>query len=185
MSVPQSKIDMYDLGEKVVELRHKNGLSLDDAADVINEKYLPEGAEPISHMSIARWEISNNCKPVPSIIRTDQLLTPMMNTYDRMCELLSKVDRQIQKVNFKLNEKNILTDDYVKLSAAYEKLISRKQAILNDITKYQRQIQSSDNTNKLLGVLIEELKKEDIEVYTRFVKRIQQNKEMFDMLRGS
>jgi len=109
-----------------------------------------------------------------------------------MIKLAENIDCQIEetqrrlarletdaKGNYKVDVSDAETEAgaYRDLAALLEKLVSRKQAILNDITKYQKEIATFERFREIIRILVNELKGVPY-AYEAFRSKLELNKEL-------
>ncbi len=159
-----TRIDELGLVDIVNELRGQ--YSYARIAKIINERYLPEGEEPISQMTVHRYlrkknEIVPAKQEVVAVPESEEI-----DPYDEMKMLINIIDARLESIQESLTEvekkknKNVLKDDdkYRDLVSLQEKLIARKQNLLNNIAKYQSEIGTYTNMKEIIRILVETLK---------------------------
>ena len=179
-----TRIDELGLAGKVNELRGQ--YSYARIAKIINEKYLPEGEEPISQMTVHRYLRKQNNDLVPiKDINGDEV-----DPYDEMKRLIDVIDSRLDVIQESLIEiektknKSALKSDraYQDMVALQEKLISRKQNLLNDIAKYQSEIGTFQNMKEIIRILVETLKSIP-GAYEKFRNKIDANVDLKNLCR--
>lgn len=159
--------------------------------DIINDKFLPEGEPKISLRAFYRFFKNSKYAVVPVKDLPEE--DDKVDTYDEMIKLAENIDCQIEeaqrrlarletdaKGNYKaaLNEDDaVSTGDYKELAALLEKLVSRKQSILNDITKYQATIATYSRYREIIRILVNELKAVPY-AYEAFRAKLETNKDL-------
>ena len=158
-----TRIDELGLVDIVNKL--KGQYSYARIAKIINEQYLPEGEEPISQMTVHRYLRKKNevvpVKPDLPVAESEEI-----DPYDEMKMLINIIDARLESIQESLTEaekpknKNSLKDDeaYRDLVSLQEKLISRKQNLLNNIAKYQSEISTYANMKEIIKILVETLR---------------------------
>lgn len=207
MSKSVAKITEYGLHDKVVELAKY--MSLQNMAEVINKKYLPEGAEEINPMTIKRYCDSNNIvltdkrfnsSGIPKLTNTLEEAQDMNKYADKNIEVLQKMLENFKKDLFGIEippgaDKAaivLLLKSCVNInketrdtSLAIEKWVNRKIMNLDRITEYQASLLKLENYKKLFLAMISVIESYgDPEIKAQFINAIHDDHEMFDLFRG-
>lgn len=165
-----TRIEELGLVDKVNELKATRGYA--SIAKIINEKFLPEGEEPISTMAVQRYFKKQNAMLVAGngLEQSDE-----PNPYDELKALSEKIDSRLESLgavilhaeeNIKKhnkehpNEQISLKDDdnWQKAIALQERLVARRQSLLNDIAKYQSEIGTYSNLKEIIRIMVSTLK---------------------------
>ena len=93
-----TRIDELGLAAKVNELRQQ--YSYARIAKIINEKYLPEGEEPISQMTVHRYLRKQNSELLPVKETSGDEVDP----YDEMKKLIDTIDSRLDTLQEALTE---------------------------------------------------------------------------------
>jgi len=179
-----TRIDELGLAAKVNELRQQ--YSYARIAKIINEKFLPEGEEPISQMTVHRYLRKQNSELLPVKETSGDEVDP----YDEMKKLIDTIDSRLDTLQEALTEtektKNKaelrLDEPYQDMVALQEKLISRKQNLLNDIAKYQSNIGTFQNMKEIIRILVSTLKSIP-GAYDKFRNQIDANVDLKNLCR--
>lgn len=149
----ESKIETYGLTDTVRELRLVCGFTQAQAAEVINEKYLPEGAEPITTMTVSRWEKENGISvDTRSSLRGIQRL----NSLDAAYKVKNRVEKHVQKLSgiideLRHNEEKL--SELASISNAYMGALKQLDAINLTISKIQAEALKTEKVKVLLTTL--------------------------------
>ena len=174
-----SKIDIFGLADKVLELRNPNGrnLSLEKTAEEINAQYLPIGAEAINAMTVQRWEKSNGIT-YNGNERVSSNGMPI-NAWAELVALKNRSEKNIQRLNKLIDE---LRGDQERLSEvasisnAYVSAMKQHQAITNDIAKYQREMLKLENVKRVVNMMMTILQKYP-DVWQEFLTELKKHDE--------
>lgn len=186
-----SRIVELGLVEVVNNLRQQ--FPVNRIAKIVNEKYLPEGEEPISAMAFHRYFKSHapiSLSDTTGGITTNEEVDPydemksLSETMDNRIETLSEQIRLIEqsaKANNDIpeNKKIELAKDSAYCAAVklLELLVSRKQSLLNDIARYQAELGTYANIREILKIMIGTLKQYN-GAYESFKQMISANKDL-------
>lgn len=180
-----SKIDDYGFKEIVLQLRGK-GKSLRAIADHLNTK-IPNGDEPISEMAISRWLKANGeIKYVPVI--TDDNISPNgvekaedINPYEETLKLINDCDLQIELLKKRIEPirtgRALSNLDHSNLDKL-QTYISRKQSLLSDVAKYQKEMTSFSEVKEMMKIVYECMQIASPEAYELFKQKVQEKQNM-------
>lgn len=185
-----SKIDDYKFGEIVMKFREE-GKSYEYIAKTLNEAYLPQDEERISVMAVQRWckkytEAQNSkalvkrtskemIESAVNNLPTREVDDENINPYQELSYLVNDCDLQIEilKKRISLNQNTALTSkadqENMNLLANY---IARKQSLLNDVAKCQKEMATYDEVQQILKIVVETLQKVSPEAYQDFKKQV-------------
>lgn len=175
-----SKIEQLGLSEKVLELRQN--LSLEKTAEVINTKYLPDGAEPINAMTILRWERANNA--VPEVQGQAPVAMQQVNAWAEMVTLKNRSEKNIQRLNKLIEElrhDQERLSDLASISNAYVSAMKQHQSITNDIAKFQREMVKVENVKRVVGLMMKILQQYP-EVWNEFLLELRKHEEEYQLM---
>lgn len=174
-SMTASKLVELNLVDKVEQLKAQK-MSMPQIQKIINEKYLPDGEQPMSLMVFYRYFNSKLAKIAPTdLSREIAEAQNEVDPYDEMKGLsetmevrIEKLAEQIQSLetdNRKHNEANpdqkidlALDDGYRQAIKLLEQLVGRKEALLNNIASYQAQIGTFENMRRAIKIMVDVLK---------------------------
>lgn len=185
-----SKIDDYKFNEVVIRLRAE-GKSYEYIAKTLNDLYLPQDEERISVMAVQRWckkyTEAQNAKSLTkrtskemiesavNNLPTREIDDENINPYQELSYLVNDCDLQIEilKKRISLNQDTALTSkadqENMNLLANY---IARKQSLLNDVAKCQKEMATYDEVQQILKIVVETLQKVSPEAYQDFKKQV-------------
>jgi uncharacterized protein YdiU (UPF0061 family) len=200
------KIEEYGLEGKVKELA--STMTLYDIKDTLNSKYVPEGAEILSHMSIKRYCDARGIEYVDKR-KSNAVVGRLVNTLEEAHDCNDKLDSSInlmekhmedykkQLMGLTLTE-GMTKQDIIKLVrenvdikkeireciVLQEKLIGRKTSNLDRITNYQSTLLKQENFRKLVVAMVEAMEESDKEAKAKFISRIKEDFELWDCFRS-
>lgn len=175
-----NKIEKYALGNKVLELRKT--LTCAEVAQVINRKYLPKNAKPLSTMAISRYCSSKGITDIENKGVSKAIY------FDSLEEAHKVRDRVIKHENRLVDVYNNLKENEEKLS----ELASISNAILNTyrlhqelnerVSKIQKEQLGLEKVRKALRLLLNTLDKYP-EVKAQFFTELR-NAEEYDIIKS-
>lgn len=178
----KGKIDRYGLGSHIVRLR-KN-LSMQETADIINKKYLPDDAEPINRMTISRYErwLEHNDPDYrrPAVYAAN---SKALDPWLELRTLKARNQKHMQRLNgliADLHREDKLSE-VASISNAYLGAVKQHQAIINDITKYQERLTKVDNVRRVMATMMTILKQYP-EVWNEFLTELKKHEEEYRLM---
>lgn len=181
-----SKVVEYHLEDTVINLLNE-GKSVNKIAQILNEKYMPSLGDTISEMAVRRWvdvHAKANGKLVvktqfnlPSFKQTQVEVDEDVNPYGETLRLIENCDNQIMVLT---NQLDMLRNNHdiavIKLQNQTRDLlntyITRKQSLLSDIHKYQKDMSSFSNVKEKLQIIYNIMQEVSPESYEVFKKRV-------------
>lgn len=189
-----SKIEDYKFEALVVEMRGQ-GKSLRAIADKLNSK-IPETDEPISEMAVSRWLKAN--KDIQYLPIVDEPSTPMnigergleksedINPYEEIVRLVTDCDLQIELLKRRVEpiKKGLpLTNMDIQNLTKLHEYIARKQALLADIAKYQKDMASFSNVREMMKLVYDSLQEVSPEAYEKFKLKVAEKQSIKNILK--
>lgn len=170
---------MIIIANRIVELNlHDTAISLhkqfsiNRVCKIINEKYLPEGENPISHMTFQRFFKNLEKHPIATV--NNEITSASedeVNPYDEMKSLAETIDLRIDALDEEIKALDELRksksdlgsvpkwmETYNQKVSLLEKLVARKQSLLNDIGSYQKEIATYQNMKEVIRIMVDTLK---------------------------
>lgn len=181
-----SKVVEYHLEDTVINLLNE-GKSVNKIAQILNENYMPSLGDTISEMAVRRWvdvHAKANGKLVvksqfnlPSFKQTQVEVDEDVNPYSETLRLIENCDNQIMVLT---NQLDILRNNHdiavIKLQNQTRDLlntyITRKQSLLSDIHKYQKDMSSFSNVKEKMQIIYNIMQEVSPESYEVFKKRV-------------
>ena len=181
-----SKVVEYHLEDTVINLLNE-GKSVNKIAQILNENYMPSLGDTISEMAVRRWvdvHAKANGKLVvksqfnlPSFKQTQVEVDEDVNPYSETLRLIENCDNQIMVLT---NQLDMLRNNHdiavIKLQNQTRDLlntyITRKQSLLSDIHKYQKDMSSFSNVKEKLQIIYNIMQEVSPESYEVFKKRV-------------
>ncbi len=181
-----SKVVEYHLEDTVINLLNE-GKSVNKIAQILNENYMPSLGDTISEMAVRRWvdvHAKANGKLVvksqfnlPSFKQTQVEVDEDVNPYSETLRLIENCDNQIMVLTSQLDMlRNNHDIAVIKLQNQTRDLlntyITRKQSLLSDIHKYQKDMSSFSNVKEKLQIIYNIMQEVSPESYEVFKKRV-------------
>lgn len=181
-----SKVVEYHLEDTVINLLNE-GKSVNKIAQILNENYMPSLGDTISEMAVRRWvdvHAKANGKLVvksqfnlPSFKQTQVEVDEDVNPYSETLRLIENCDNQIMVLT---NQLDMLRNNHdiavIKLQNQTRDLlntyITRKQSLLSDIHKYQKDMSSFSNVKEKMQIIYNIMQEVSPESYEVFKKRV-------------
>ena len=181
-----SKVVEYHLEDTVINLLNE-GKSVNKIAQILNENYMPSLGDTISEMAVRRWvdvHAKANGKLVvksqfnlPSFKQTQVEVDEDANPYSETLRLIENCDNQIMVLT---NQLDMLRNNHdiavIKLQNQTRDLlntyITRKQSLLSDIHKYQKDMSSFSNVKEKMQIIYNIMQEVSPESYEVFKKRV-------------
>ena len=180
-----SKIDDYGFGNLVLNLRKQN-ISYRIIADTLNGK-IPVGDEPISEMAIFRWVRANGKKEqLPMIVEEEKSVNGIdksddINPYEEVVKLVNDCDLQIELLKKRIEpirrNKELSKIDLDNLDKLHQ-YIARKQSLLTDVAKYQKEMTSFAEVKDMMKIVYECLMQSAPEAYELFKQKVAERQNM-------
>lgn len=149
----RSKIDKYDLGNKVLTLR--KSLTCEEVADVINAQYLPAGVTPLNKMTVSRYCSDHG---MTDMERND--ITKGVTRFDSLAEAWSVRNRLVKHTNKLGKLLDELKEDEEKLSEissisnAYLNSCKYLEDLNESVSKIQKEQLGLDQVRKVMGIVL-------------------------------
>lgn len=181
-----SKVVEYHLEDTVINLLNE-GKSVNKIAQILNENYMPSLGDTISEMAVRRWvdvHAKANGKLVvksqfnlPSFKQTQVEVDEDVNPYSETLRLIENCDNQIMVLTSQLDMlRNNHDIAVIKLQNQTRDLlntyITRKQSLLSDIHKYQKDMSSFSNVKEKMQIIYNIMQEVSPESYEVFKKRV-------------
>lgn len=181
-----SKVVEYHLEDTITKL-FLEGKSINKITQILNEKYLPQQNDSISDQAVRKWvdiNVRNNQNALvkqntnlPSFAQTQVNPDEDVNPYSETLRLIEDCDNQIMILNKILNEERNNVDEKVirssnqarELLATY---ITKKQSLLSDIAKYQKDMSSFTNVKERMQLVYKVMREVSPEAYEEFKRRL-------------
>lgn len=182
MAESKSKIDEFNLGKKVLELR-KSNLTCEEVADEINRLYLPAGVEPISKMTVSRY---CNAHGLTDMSRSD--ISYGVTRFDALKEAwgvrnrLVKHTNKLGKIVDELKQDEEKLSELASISNAYLNSCKLQQELNEKVSKIQKEQLGLEKVRQILSTMLEVLVKYPqvkAEIYKRFA-----DKDLMDTIRS-
>lgn len=186
-----SKIDDYGFGDLVLKLR-ASGYSYRKIADELLIK-IPLSDEPISEMAISRWLKSRKQQEERQnlpMLEPDKELTANgvekseeINPYEEVLKLVNDCDLQIETLKRKIepvrrnNNKVINKMDLDNMDKLHQ-YIARKQSLLADVAKYQKEMTSFSEVKDMMKIVYECMMIAAPEAYELFKQKVAEKQTM-------
>ena len=181
-----SKVVEYHLEDTVINLLNE-GKSVNKIAQILNENYMPSLGDTISEMAVRRW-VDVHAKANGKLVVKSQFNLPSfkqaqvevdedVNPYSETLRLIENCDNQIMVLT---NQLDMLRNNHdiavIKLQNQTRDLlntyITRKQSLLSDIHKYQKDMSSFSNVKEKLQIIYNIMQEVSPESYEVFKKRV-------------
>lgn len=181
-----SKVVEYHLEDTVINLLNE-GKSVNKIAQILNENYMPSLGDTISEMAVRRWVdvhakangklVVKNQFNLPSFKQTQVEVDEDVNPYSETLRLIENCDNQIMVLTSQLDMlRNNHDIAVIKLQNQTRDLlntyITRKQSLLSDIHKYQKDMSSFSNVKEKLQIIYNIMQEVSPESYEVFKKRV-------------
>lgn len=181
-----SKVVEYHLEDTVINLLNE-GKSVNKIAQILNENYMPSLGDTISEMAVRRWVdvhakangklVVKNQFNLPSFKQTQVEVDEDVNPYSETLRLIENCDNQIMVLT---NQLDMLRNNHdiavIKLQNQTRDLlntyITRKQSLLSDIHKYQKDMSSFSNVKEKMQIIYNIMQEVSPESYEVFKKRV-------------
>ena len=177
----QSKIDKMGVGRKVLTMRKT--LTCSEIADIVNERYLPAGEQPISMMAVSRYCTSHG---MADMERND--ISKDVTHFDALGEA-EKVRRRLVKHSNKLESMiDDLKEDEEKLSElssisnAYLASLRQLEDLNESVSKIQKEQLGLTQVRKVLQAVLDTLNKYP-QVRTEVFEKLRQS-DVYDTIRA-
>ena len=175
----KSKIDQMGIGARVLELRKT--LTCEEVADIVNQKYLPAGVEPITHKTVSRYCINHGMLDMErhdlKSMRFDVLEESMRNR-KRLVRHADKLERLVTEC--KEDEEKL--SELASISNAYLNAVKELQKLDESVSKMQAEQLKLEKIRVCMKTLITILGKYPL-VKAEFFQRLQED-DNFDMIRS-
>ena len=181
-----SKVVEYHLEDTVINLLNE-GKSVNKIAQILNENYMPSLGDTISEMAVRRW-VDVHAKANGKLVVKSQFNLPSfkqaqvevdedVNPYSETLRLIENCDNQIMVLT---NQLDMLRNNHdiavIKLQNQTRDLlntyITRKQSLLSDIHKYQKDMSSFSNVKEKMQIIYNIMQEVSPESYEVFKKRV-------------
>lgn len=181
-----SKIVEYHLEDTVMKLLHE-GKSINKIAQILNESYMPSVGDSVSEMAVRRW-VDVHAKSNGQLVNTNKFNLPSfkqaqvdidedVNPYSEILRLIENCDNQIMVLT---NQLDMLRNNHdiaiIKLQNQTRDLLNtyliRKQSLLADVHKYQKDMSSFSNIKEKLQIIYNIMQEVSPEAYEVFKKRL-------------
>lgn len=181
-----SKVVEYHLEDTVINLLNE-GKSVNKIAQILNENYMPSLGDTISEMAVRRWVdvhakangklVVKNQFNLPSFKQTQVEVDEDVNPYSETLRLIENCDNQIMVLTSQLDMlRNNHDIAVIKLQNQTRDLlntyITRKQSLLSDIHKYQKDMSSFSNVKEKMQIIYNIMQEVSPESYEVFKKRV-------------
>lgn len=176
-----SPIDQYGLGDVVKKLRSTPDVKMDAIVAELNDKYLVGDMPKTSISALYRWCAKNGVNDIDGRFREDFAV----NVYQQNKEMLEDVNDQLntlkaylETINSKIKNREDITNSAKEMKDMLlisEKLMARKQSLLNSIAVMQEKVYSYNSMTEILGIITDMVRERDLTLYADIQEEFRKN----------
>ena len=180
MAKRDNKIERYALGDKVLELR--KSLTCAEVANIINRKYLPKNAEPLSTMAISRYCSSKGVTDVENKNVSKAIYFDALEEAHKVRDRVLKHENRLVEVYDNLKENEEKLSELASISNAILNTYRLHQELNERVSKIQKEQLGLEKVRKALRLLMNTLDSYP-EVKAEFFAKLRDAEE-YDIIRS-